>query len=81
MLESYEGELCNLYGPTEATIEVTSWRCERGSGPGRTPLGRPIANTQVYMLDAERNPVPVGVPGELHIGGAGWRGGIWIGRV
>ena len=80
VLESYEGELCNLYGPTETTIEVTSWRCERGSGPGRTPLGRPIANTQVYLLDAELSPVPVGVPGELHVAGVALARG-YLGRA
>ncbi|NEP63670.1 MAG: amino acid adenylation domain-containing protein, partial [Symploca sp. SIO2G7] len=62
-------ELHNLYGPTEAAIDVTAWQCQ----PGETtvPIGRPIANTQVYILDQDNNPVPVGIPGELHIGGVG----------
>ena len=66
--------IMNHYGPTEATIGVLTYRVEQDVRPAQSstlPLGRPIANTQVYLLDSNRNLVPVGVPGELHIGGLG----------
>ncbi|MFN2445978.1 MAG: amino acid adenylation domain-containing protein [Vicinamibacterales bacterium] len=64
-------ELHNLYGPTEAAIDVTYWACERDSVRPTVPIGRPIANTQIYVLDPTMTPVPIGVAGELHIGGVG----------
>lgn len=62
--------LTNFYGPTEATIDATYWSC---AGPARhsyLPIGRPITNVQTYILDDTLQPVPVGLPGELTIGGA-----------
>ncbi|AUX23898.1 peptide synthetase [Sorangium cellulosum] len=64
-------ELHNLYGPTEASIDVTSWACSRGDSSASVPIGHPIANTQIYLLDRHGQPVPTGVAGELHIGGVG----------
>ncbi|WP_421857977.1 non-ribosomal peptide synthase/polyketide synthase [Marinobacter salarius] len=65
--------LYNLYGPTEAAIDVTHWTCGQDDRSTRTtvPIGRPIANLQIHVLDDRLNPQPVGVPGELYIGGAG----------
>ncbi|MEH2149873.1 non-ribosomal peptide synthase/polyketide synthase [Nostoc sp.] len=64
-------QLHNLYGPTEAAIDVTFWECQPESNLKTVPIGRPISNTQIYILDQNLQPVPVGVPGELHIGGVG----------
>ena len=63
-----KGELWNLYGPTETTI----WSCaEHVRAESTVSIGRPIANTQVYVLDARFSPLPAGVPGELYIAGDG----------
>jgi amino acid adenylation domain-containing protein/non-ribosomal peptide synthase protein (TIGR01720 family) len=62
-------ELHNLYGPTEASVDVTFWACRPGRGS--VPIGRPIANTAIHVLDRRGDPAPIGVAGELHIGGAG----------
>ena len=59
----------NLYGPTETTIWSSIYQVE--SSENLIFIGRPIANTQIYILDKHLQPVPIGVPGELHIGGAG----------
>ena len=61
-------QVCDLYGPSEDTTYSTFARRERGE---RATIGRPVANTRVYLRDRSREPVPVGVPGELHIGGKG----------
>jgi amino acid adenylation domain-containing protein len=61
--------LYNLYGPTEAAIDVTSWICDPLSHHSIVPIGRALANTQIHLLDDYQHPVPVGVPGELYIGG------------
>jgi amino acid adenylation domain-containing protein len=62
-------ELHNLYGPTEAAVDVTWWPCSPVANQTTVPIGRPIANTQIYLLDQYQHPVPQGVPGELYIGG------------
>ncbi|MGD2116020.1 MAG: amino acid adenylation domain-containing protein, partial [Acidobacteriota bacterium] len=74
-------ELHNFYGPTEAAIEVSHWRCppsEDGRAPATVPIGRPVAGTTLQVVDPGLRPVPVGVAGELLIGGVqvarGYRG-------
>jgi amino acid adenylation domain-containing protein/non-ribosomal peptide synthase protein (TIGR01720 family) len=64
-------ELHNLYGPTEAAIDVTFWKCLREDKRRIVPIGHAIANTQIHILDRQLQPVPINVPGELHIGGVG----------
>ncbi|NES79687.1 MULTISPECIES: non-ribosomal peptide synthetase [Okeania] len=64
-----KAKLHNLYGPTEAAIDVTFWECTHQSQQHTVPIGRPIANTQIYLLDSHLQLVPIGVPGEIHIGG------------
>ena len=68
-------ELHNLYGPTEAAVDVTFWRCLPGEDRRSVPLGRPVANTRIHILDKHWQLVPAGVPGELCIGGAPVGGG------
>ncbi|ELP95592.1 non-ribosomal peptide synthetase SyfA, partial [Pseudomonas syringae BRIP34876] len=65
--------LHNVYGPTETTVDCSSWTLEPHMPvPEATlPIGRPISNTRLYVLDAHDQPVPQGVIGQLHIGGAG----------
>lgn len=61
--------LHNLYGPTEAAVDVSYWECRRDNDRLTIPIGRPVANTQLYVLDDRLAPAPIGVPGELYIAG------------
>ena len=62
-------ELHNLYGPTEASIDVTAWRCRLDADAVSVPIGRPIANTQIHIVDRSFDRCPIGVTGELCIAG------------
>ena len=62
-------ELHNQYGPTETTVDVLFWSCQQDDQRQPVPLGRPIDNTTVYVLDSHQQAVPLGVPGELYVGG------------
>ncbi len=61
-------KLHNLYGPTEAAVDVSFWECQVRAD-GRVPIGRPISNVALHVLDRQMQLLPIGVPGELHIGG------------
>ncbi|MGV8056350.1 AMP-binding protein, partial [Mycobacterium kansasii] len=70
-------ELHNLYGPTEAAVDVTSWACEREGKRALVPIGHPVANTTIHLLDRTFRPVPLGTDGELYIGGVQLARGYW----
>src|SRR6185437_6839059 len=61
--------LSNLYGPTECAVDVTAWECEKDETGSRVPIGRPIANTRMYVLDRHGQPAPIEVAGEIYIAG------------
>ncbi|MEU3648453.1 non-ribosomal peptide synthase/polyketide synthase [Lentzea sp. NPDC034063] len=63
--------IANIYGPTEATVYAAAWYSDGGDQRQAPPIGRPIANTTAYVLDPSLRPAPIGVPGELHLGGRG----------
>ncbi|KAF9998855.1 hypothetical protein BGZ65_005707, partial [Modicella reniformis] len=65
------GSILNDYGPTETTIITTSWKSTQGFSGDNVPIGRPIANKTIYILDQHLQPVPLGATGEIHIGGVG----------
>lgn len=69
------GAVFNMYGPTETTIWSTARRV--GRRIANVPIGRPLLNTAAYVLDERLRPVPQGMPGEIHIGGAGVSAGYW----
>ncbi|WP_257168770.1 non-ribosomal peptide synthetase [Bradyrhizobium sp. SRS-191] len=70
-LQALPCRLHNLYGPTEAAVDVSFWPCRSEPGASQVPIGQPISNIQLYVLDARLEPVPIGVAGELYIGGVG----------
>ena len=72
-----DAALYNEYGPTEATVWTTVYKHQARSGIEQVPIGKPISGSCVIIVDDHRQPVPVGVPGELCIGGAGVARGYW----
>jgi len=67
--EMLPARLDNLYGPTEAAVDVTHWRCRPETAAATVPIGRPVANTRLYVMDRHQRLTPIGLPGELFIGG------------
>ncbi|KAK3806262.1 MAG: Non-ribosomal peptide synthetase module [Benniella sp.] len=66
-----DGRIVNGYGPTETTVSAMAWECPRGFEGDVIPIGRPIANKRVYLLNDHQQPVPMGAIGEIYIGGVG----------
>ena len=75
-----EADFYNLYGPTEATIDATWWKVPTDNVPHAIPIGAPVGNGTAYVLAPNGHPQPIGVPGELYIGGAGVANG-YLGRA
>jgi acyl-coenzyme A synthetase/AMP-(fatty) acid ligase len=75
--EQIGARLHNLYGPTEAAVDVTYWQCDRDAEERVVPIGHPVANTQIYVVNEALEPVPTGSPGELLIGGIQVGRGYW----
>lgn len=70
-------EVHNLYGPTEAAVDVSYHHCQRDPQHNHIPIGKPVSNTSLHILDEFNEPVPIGVPGELYIGGVQLARGYW----
>jgi len=64
-------EVWNTYGPTECSIDVTAHRSDPGGPDGPVPIGRPLSGLRILLLEPGGEPVPIGVPGEVHVGGVG----------
>ncbi len=79
VMDASSTRLLNLYGPTETTVECSVWDCVQDSPSPTVPIGRPIANLRMYVLDERLRPCPVGAPGELYVAGAGLARG-YLGR-
>ncbi len=77
--ERFTAGLCNLYGPTEVSIDAAFWECRPDDASPVVPIGRPLDNVRLYLLDAGLGLVPFGVPGELHVAGTGLARG-YLGR-
>jgi len=72
-----QARLSNLYGPTECAVDVTAWDCVADADCHRVPIGRPIANTRIYILDGHLEPMPLGQMGEIYVAGVGVGRGYW----
>jgi myxalamid-type nonribosomal peptide synthetase MxaA len=71
LLKHSHAELANLYGPTETSMDASCYHCIKGDSHAITPIGKPIGNMRVYLLDEQLEPVPAGVKGEIYVAGVG----------
>ncbi|MGJ3561502.1 AMP-binding protein [Streptomyces sp. INA 01156] len=78
--ELFDAELHNLYGPTEASVDVTHWTCEPSEGARSVPIGHPVWNTRVYVLDAALRPVALGVAESSTSPASSWPAATWAVR-
>src|SRR4030088_2708235 len=72
-----EATLLNIYGSSEVAADVTCHQVTERDGADSVPIGRPISNTQIYLVDAALRPMPIGVRGQIVVGGDGWAAGYW----
>lgn len=68
-LDMLSAQLVHIYGPTEASVSVTCWACKRDDPREFVPIGRPMPGSLIYLLDDKNSPVPIGLPGEMCLGG------------
>src|SRR5262249_21996892 len=69
VFDTLQVDFHHSYGPTETSIAATEWTCRRGEKQSNAPIGKPLGNAQIHILDAMMRPMPRGAPGELYIGG------------
>jgi amino acid adenylation domain-containing protein len=79
--KKFNGTLHNLYGPTEASVFMSHYKCIEGSKHYNVPIGRPIFNSSMYILDDNKKLVPRGIPGDLYIGGEILADGYWRDKI
>ena len=81
VLQNYNGKLHNLYGPTEASIFMAHHTCTENFNHYNVPIGKPIYNSSMYILDDHKNLVPRGIPGHIYIGGKILANGYWKNKL
>tara|TARA_B100000497_G_scaffold128127_1_gene173743 strand:+ start:7658 stop:12628 length:4971 start_codon:yes stop_codon:yes gene_type:complete len=81
VLQNYNGKLHNLYGPTEASIFMAHHTCTENFNHYNVPIGKPIYNSSMYILDDHKNLVPRGIPGDIYIGGKILANGYWKNKL
>jgi len=78
VFDALDVEFNHTYGPTEACVNAATWKFDPGDDSRRIPIGHPISNVRLFILDSSLEPAPIGVPGELYIAGVGLARGYWM---